>query len=149
MVRLLRNRSRLILVGGSLILLGGCSPNSPTETGEIPAGETTDSFSITVTWWNEVVQMGGFPLMDAIVFVEFIDIDNLDNSGNFPVRMTARGVTNPAGVWSTTVTYHGAGNLAADKVRYSVDHEEFVRFNNQLPLRNNNVSTAVELAPDI
>jgi len=149
MVRLLRAWFRLILTGMGLVLLLGCNPYSPDEgyVGDVPVEETTDNFSITVNYRNEVTQIL-IPIMDAVVTARFIDTDNRDNEGNYLVRVTVYGVTDPAGVWSTTVTYPGIGDLAADKVLFYVVHDAYYPTHGQAVLQDNQAQAAVVLVPD-
>lgn len=132
-----------------LILLVGCNPYSPDEDDlvEVPSGETTDNFAITVTTW---IPGGGTgpPIMDAMVYVEFVDTDHLDDHGQYVVRITANGITDPAGVWTRAVTYHGTGKLAADKVRYNVEHSTYLPGRGQTFLRNHNAAAKIGLVPD-
>jgi hypothetical protein len=129
------------------LALGACSPASPDEEGSDPplAGQTTDSFSIQI---NQVSSDGrpGLPIADCTVYTEFVDTDNLDpQTGQYAVRATRVGVTNTNGQWSTTVSYHGEGNLAANGVNFRITHPDYDPYQGVAALHNHAAATDIQL----
>lgn len=134
-----------------LFPIAACGPNKGVN--EPPpnlGGTTTDTFNITVLR-DEAPFPNPLPLRDATVLVRFVDTDNIDPAtGQYTVRRERHDLTDGNGFWTVRVTYDGAGEYAADKVRYLVTHPSYLNHPwSDKPIRNNVVTTQVILIPDM
>ena len=124
-----------------LILVCGCSPNTP-EVGGPTSGEITDIITVSVTQ-----ALTHQPISSVTIKADFIDTDNRDHAGQFVTRWTGIGITDLTGVWTRSVTYRGDGNEAANKVNLKITHPTYHEVRDVATLRNHEVSYGAQLMP--
>jgi len=131
----------------SLLVLMACSPSAPDGegSGPPPSGQTSDTFSIQV---NRVQSDGrpGAPISDCTVHADFVDTDHIDiETGQYTIRASRAGVTDLNGFWTITVSYHGEGNLAANRVNFRVTHPDYDPYQGVAALHNHAAASTIQL----
>ena len=124
-----------------LILVCGCSPNTP-EVGGPTSGLITDTITVSAT--HVITHQ---PINSVTIKADFIDTDNLDNAGLHIIRWTGLGITDLTGVWTRNVTYRGDGNEAANGVSLKITHPDYHEVRDVATLRNHEASYGAQLMP--
>ena len=143
--------SRTLLAGARLtatillllipLNLAGCGPANDDGVSPVPEGSTTDTVTLQVNW------MGGRPADQVNVHLQLRDTDNIDPAtGESVIRREVTGLTDAAGRFSRTMSYHGQGDLAADRVVVRISFDGNLRYNNLFVLQNHLLSRTITIS---